>query len=84
MPKYKCLNCGYQGKKFIFQFDDYDYCFASNEEEPEYIDGAPQWVKDKGYGDAEIGEPVGCPKCHAWGVNNFEIILKTTTKNFEH
>jgi hypothetical protein len=74
MTKYKCLKCGYQGKKFIFQFDDYGYCVASNEEEPEYIDGTPQWVKDKAFGEAEIGEPVGCPKCHAWGVNNFELI----------
>lgn len=74
MTKHKCKNCGYQGKYFIFQFNDYSYCFASNKENPEYITDAPQWVKEKGIGQAEIGEPVGCPKCHSWGVHNFEII----------
>jgi len=71
---YKCINCGYSGKKLIFQFNDYGYCVASNEEEPEYISDVPKWVKDKAVGDAEIGEPVACPKCHAWSVDNFEII----------
>lgn len=74
MTKYKCLNCGYRGKKFIFQFDDYGYCVASNEEDPDYISDIPQWVKDKNVGEAKIGEPVGCPKCHVWGVHNFEEI----------
>ncbi len=37
----------------------------------EYIDKCPDWVTK---GDAEIREPVGCPKCHAWGESNFEII----------
>jgi hypothetical protein len=74
MNKYKCLKCGYKGKRFIFQFDDYTYCVATNEEEPDYISDIPQWVKDRNVGDAEIGEPVGCPKCHAWGVHNFELI----------
>lgn len=68
---YKCLKCGYKGKKFVFQFNDYTYCVATNEEEPEYLAAAPKWCTD---GDAEIGKPVGCPKCHAWGVGNFENI----------
>ncbi len=72
--KYKCKNCGYQGKELIFQFNDYGYCLASNEEEPNYLGVTPKWIEDKG--DAEIGEPIGCPKCQAWGVNNFEIIEK--------
>ena len=75
MPKYKCKSCGYQGKKLIFQFNDYGYCVASNEGEPEYINVVPKWIRDKiVVGDAEIGEPVGCPKCHGWGVGNFEMI----------
>lgn len=32
------------------------------------------WVKERGLGDAEIGNPVGCPKCHAWGVGRFREI----------
>lgn len=72
MPKYKCKNCGYEGSKLIFQFTDYTHCVASNnKEDPEYISSIPNWVKDKNVGDAEIGEPVGCPKCHTWGVGNF-------------
>lgn len=72
MPKYKCLYCGYSGNKLIFQFTDYTYCVATNDEEPEFIDSTPRWVEDMLIvGDAEIGEPVGCPKCHAWGVGNF-------------
>jgi len=71
---YKCKSCGYSGDEFIFEFNDYGYCVASNEEEPEFISDVPKWVKDKAVGDAEIGEPVGCPKCHAWGVDNFEMI----------
>ncbi len=70
--KYKCKTCGYSGKKLIFQFTDYTYCLATNSEEPDYISKAPKWV---GSGDeARIGEPVGCPKCKEWGVNNFEQI----------
>jgi len=72
MPKYRCKNCGCQGKKLIFQFNDYGYCLASNRREPEYLGTVPRWVEGKG--DAEIGEPVGCPRCHSWGVNNFEMI----------
>lgn len=72
MPKYQCKSCGYQGKKLIFQFNDYSYCLASNEEEIEYLNEGPKWTK--GRGDAEIGEPVGCPKCRSWGADNFEII----------
>ncbi|MFH1774325.1 MAG: hypothetical protein ABH874_05140 [Methanobacteriota archaeon] len=75
MTKYKCLKCGYDGDKLIFQFNDYAYCVASNEEEPEYVRSYPKWVENKtGGSEAEIGEPVGCPKCRAWGVGNFEII----------
>ena len=72
MTKYKCKNCGYLGASLIFQFNDYYYCVATNAEEPKYINHPPHWVKDKGYGDAEIGEPVACPKCHTWGSQNFE------------
>ena len=71
---YKCTNCGYKGSKLIFQFTDYTYCVASNEDEPEFINSAPRWVADIDAGEAEIGEPVGCPKCHIWGVSNFEIV----------
>jgi len=74
MPIYKCLNCNYQGKKFIYTFNNYGYCIATNKEEPEYLNDAPDWVKAKGSGDAEIGEPVGCPKCHIFSVDNFEKI----------
>lgn len=72
--KYKCIKCGYSGDKLVFQFNDYTYCVASNEEEPEFITCCPDWVAEKVIGDAEIGKPVGCPKCHTWGVNNFEIV----------
>jgi predicted Zn-ribbon and HTH transcriptional regulator len=73
MAKYKCKNCGYSGNKLIFQFTDYTYCIASNnKEEPEFLTSVPKWVEDKGVGEASIGEPVGCPKCHSWGINNFE------------
>lgn len=78
MAKYRCLNCGYSGDKFVFQFNDYTYCVASNTEEPEFIDCCPKWVFENVLGDAEIGEPVGCPKCHTCGVTNFEIIKLTT------
>lgn len=74
MAQYKCSNCGYSGNKLIYQFTDYTYCVASNEEEPEYIEDCPDWVKDRDSGDAEISHPVGCPKCHAWGVDKFEEI----------
>lgn len=74
MKVYRCINCGYASDELIFQFNDYTYCIASNEEEPEYIAGCPDWVLDKGIGEAEIGEPVGCPMCHSWGVHNFEMI----------
>ncbi len=71
---YQCKQCGYKGKELIFQFNDYSYCMASNEEEPEYTGELPKWVKDQGVGDSEIGEPVGCPQCHNWGVATFEEI----------
>ena len=76
MEQYRCLNCGYSGDELIYQFNDYTYCVASNEEEPEFIDNCPAWVNEKGLGDAEIGQPVGCPACHAWGVDKFEEIDK--------
>jgi hypothetical protein len=71
MPAYRCTNCGYSGDRLIFQFNDYTYCVASNEEEPEYLEEAPDWV---GGGDAEIEDPVGCSECHVWGVTKFERI----------
>lgn len=71
---YKCTKCGYKGKKLIFQFNSYGYCIASNEDNPDFISSSPQWVEDNCLGDAEIGEPVGCPKCHIWGEHNFEKI----------
>ena len=75
MAKYKCLNCGYKGNELIFQFTDYTYCLATNEIEPEYKEGIPDWVTKKlSFGEAEIGKPVGCPKCHSWGIINFEVI----------
>jgi len=74
MARNKCKNCGYMGHKLVFQFTDYTYCIAINGDEPEYKAKAPDWVKNKHLGDAQIGEPVGCPKCHAWGTSNFERI----------
>jgi len=79
MAMYKCKNCGYQGKTFIYQFADYSYCVATNKDEPEYVSELPQWVRDMCFGDAEIGEPVGCPKCHSWGVNNFEVKYESSS-----
>jgi len=74
MGQYKCKNCGYVGRDLIFQFNTYAYCVATNTEEPEYISEPPDWVINKAVGDGEIGEPVGCPKCHSWGTSNFERI----------
>ena len=74
MVKYKCKNCGYIGNKLVFQFTDYSYCVATNAQEPKYISEPPDWVKNRKFGDAEIGEPVGCPKCHNWGIENFGIM----------
>ncbi len=71
MLKYKCKKCGYSGDELIFTWNEYSYCIASNEEEPEYISRPPKWAND---GDAEIGDPVGCPKCKAWGTDNFKMI----------
>ena len=72
MGRYRCSNCDYSGDELIYQFNDYTYCVASNDEEPDFIDDCPAWVKDKGLGEAEIGEPAGCPECHAWGVDKFQ------------
>ncbi len=74
MPAYRCTNCGYSGDKFIFQFNEYTYCVASNEEEPDYLEEMPEWVSNLGFSDADIEDPVGCPQCHAWGVTKFELI----------
>lgn len=71
---YKCKICGYKGDSFVFQFTDYTYCVASNEEDPEFLNSAPKWSRDIDDGEAEIGEPIGCPKCYAWGVSNFEVV----------
>lgn len=76
--KYRCKNCGYSGNKFIFEFTDFGYCFASNSDEPEYLGKPPLWVEHKGLGEAKIGEVIGCPRCHAWGNHNFEIINAKT------
>lgn len=73
MGLYKCKNCGYS-EHLIFQFNTYGYCVATNTEAPEYISEPPDWVTSKAIGDAEIGEPVGCLKCHTWGVYNFELL----------
>jgi hypothetical protein len=73
MKRYRCRSCGYEGKQLIYLLTDYSYCVASNEEEPEYIRDIPKWVTAKGVGEAVIGDPVGCPKCHAWGVDKFKI-----------
>ena len=74
MAKYKCLNCGYAGDTLVFQFNDYGYCVATNSLDPDYIGSAPEWVSAQGFGAAEIGEPVACPSCHAWGITNFELV----------
>jgi len=74
MKIYKCKNCGYMGDELIFQFNEYKYCVATNEDKPEYIGEIPDWVNEKGFGDSIIGEPVGCPQCHVWGVHYFEEI----------
>lgn len=71
---HKCKNCGYQGAELIFQFNDYSYCVATNEETPAYVSSTPRWVTGKSLGEADIGEPVGCPKCKCWGVDNFELL----------
>lgn len=42
MGIYKCINCGYKGKKLIFQCNDYNYCIATNNSDPEYISKAPK------------------------------------------
>ena len=73
MGKYRCSICGYSGDELIYQFNDYTHCLASNEEDPEFIDYCPAWVREKGLGEGEIVEPIGCPQCHVWGVDKFEV-----------
>ena len=67
MSVYKCKNCGHTGN-LIFQYTAYSYCVATNEEVPTF-----RGDFNKG-GDAEIGNPVGCPACNAWGEDKFELI----------
>lgn len=71
MSIYKCKNCGHTGN-LIFQFTSYSYCVATNEEEPEWLRAVPE--PDHLQGDAEIGNPVGCPECNVWGEDKFELI----------
>lgn len=71
MAKYKCQKCGYEGDRLIFLFTDDGYCTASNDDNNEYIGPAPEWVTA---GSAEVGYPVGCPNCKAWGIGKFELI----------
>jgi len=72
MSAYRCTNCGYDGDSFVFQCNDYGYCVASNDTEPEYVESSPEWVNAMGFGEIEIEEPVGCPNCRIWGVAHFE------------
>lgn len=51
---YKCKNCGYGGKKLVFQFANYGYCVASNKDEPDFISSTPRWV-------TEMRERSACP-----------------------
>ncbi len=74
MGKYRCLNCGYSGDNLVFQFTDYTYCVASNDEKKEYLSAYPAWIDSLGVGDAETGDPVGCPQCHTWGTDKFDFI----------
>jgi len=74
LGKYRCQKCGYSGNDLVFQLTDYTYCVASNDEEKEYVSTSPDWVDSLGLGNAEIGEPVGCPQCHVWGTGKFDII----------
>ena len=74
---WKCIKCNKVHKKYIFEFNDYSYCIASNEEEPEFEEMAQdnkklKWFSD--FGDAKIGEPVGCLVCKTRDTNNFEIV----------
>ncbi|MBI2845054.1 MAG: hypothetical protein HYX86_00765 [Chloroflexi bacterium] len=71
---YRCMNCGYQGENLIFTLVDHTACLATNESDPEYLAPARDLAEARGYGDAEIGEPIGCPTCRAWGVDKFEEI----------
>lgn len=77
MAKYKCKQCGYAGDLLIFAFTDHGYCTASNDNDPEWFGRAPEWVTA---GGAEIGDPVGCPNCKAWGVDKFESIDELEVK----
>ena len=74
MAKYKCKQCGYKGKDMVYEFNLYTFCVASNDEEPEYISDAPDWIRREGYSEADIGNPIGCPRCHALGEDNFQLI----------
>lgn len=74
MAKYRCIECGYDGDNLVFSLTDYTYCVATNEEDPEYVEEAAEWIETKSVGYEEIGEPIGCPVCHAWGEDKFVII----------
>lgn len=74
MSRYKCLSCGYCGDELVCELTDYSYCVASNEMQPDYVSTSPDWVEKRHLGAAEIGPPVGCPKCHAWGEGNFAAV----------
>ncbi|MDP2952913.1 MAG: hypothetical protein Q8O76_06325 [Chloroflexota bacterium] len=64
----------------IYELTTYDYCVASNDGMPEYVFLPPDWVDKKDPGVAEIGDPVGCPECHAWGAENFVLVKSTSSR----
>ena len=77
MGRWRCKKCGYDGDELVFEFTSYEYCMATNAEEPDHIDNVPDWVNEMGLGSGDIGRgPLGCPKCHAWGEDNFEEIME--------
>jgi len=49
---------------------------ATNEDEPELTRRIEDFKDTSwmGNGNFEIGKPVGCPKCKAWGVGEFEEV----------
>ena len=51
MAQYRCLNCGYSGDELVYQFNDYSYCIASNEEEPDFIDDYPDFPVANDYNE---------------------------------
>ncbi|HAM38655.1 MAG: hypothetical protein A2474_03140 [Elusimicrobia bacterium RIFOXYC2_FULL_34_12] len=67
---YKCKKCGHKNKKIGFNFTDFNYYIAyeKEEEEPEYLDNAPEWVNKYCSNDVEVTDPIGCPKCNTKNV----------------